>query len=413
MVLKVPQSNPRLRSERSKKQFDQMSRLIFDEIIPLESLLNTESQDFTSGMVIEPAMEQLRERARALGLWNLFITYSNDEGRLTNLEYAIFAEAMGRSLLAAEVFNCDAPDSGNIELLQRFGTGSFQQYYRDRLLTGTCRSSFAMTEPHTAGSDPRGIESQLSESNGEFRLNGTKWFVSGILHPKCEVILLFARDSAAEYGKDAFSILLVPRDSPGIEVLRDIPIFGYRARGGHCEVRFNDVELTAKNIIGQRGNGFSMAQSRLGPGRIHHAMRCVGMAERGLELMVERALERKVRGAALATKGPVRSWIAESRILLDQARELVIATASAIDDGDLGRAKVLTSMIKVVAPRTASFVLDRAIQLYGSHGLSDDFPLARMWSRARSLHFGDGPDEVHLDLITRAELAKVQLSSGA
>lgn len=396
----------RFGSLRVEEMFHQVSELIDRSVLPLEANLENEPFREDGQMAVDRSIEELRRIARSSGLWNFFMTYSGDGPGLSNVEYAHFAEKMGTSLLAAEVFNCDAPDSGNMEILDSFGKTPYLRHQFERLSAGECRSAFAMTERDSAGSYPRGLEAELVDGPKSLTLNGCKWFVSGLLFPQCESILVFARDKGGNIAGKSYSIVAIPRHAPGVNVRRSMPIFGFPSRGGHCEVEFNDVKVERDWVLGELGSGFDIAQSRLGPGRIHHAMRCIGMAERALGLLVERAATRRVSGGMLIEKGVIRHWIGESRIQIDQTRELVLATASAMDSGDTGRARQLTSMIKVAAPRMATYVIDRAIQVHGSHGLTEDFPLARMWARARSLQFGDGPDEVHLEVVARQEIQR-------
>lgn len=406
-MLSYPDLSHRLSSPHAAALHAQMCSVIDESILPLETQMLAEPFKEDGTMAVDESIEGLRQEARAAGLWNFFMTYSDDGPGLTNVDYALFAERMGMSMLAAEVFNCDAPDSGNMEILHSFAqTYQLRRLY-ERLAAGECRSAFAMTEADSAGSYPRGLQTALHETSEGLELRGAKWFISGLLFRRCESILVFARDTGAGMSERSFSIVCVPRETPGVRVIRSVPVFGYPARGGHCEVEFDAVRVDPEWILGDRGAGFEVAQSRLGPGRLHHAMRCVGMAERALGLMIERSGARRVAGGLLADKGVVRQWIAESRLSIDQTRELVLATAEAMDAGDAPRARLLTSMIKVAAPRTAGQVIDRAIQVHGSHGLTEDFPLARMWARARSLQFGDGPDEVHLEVIARHELSRL------
>lgn len=345
----------------------------------------------------------LCEQARDEGLWNLFLTNHPLGPGLCNVEYAAFAEVMGYGLTAAEVFNCAAPDSGNMEILAKFGTQEQQERWLAPLLRGEMRSCFAMTEPGRAGSDPNNVATTVEPVGDAYVIRGRKWFSSGLLDPRCRLIVLFASNKLGGPARRTHSVVLVPVDAPGVTVGRSVRIHGFESPQGHCDITFDDVVVSRDAIVGELGDGHTIAQARLGPGRIHHAMRCLGMAEHGLTLMVERASGRRAFGSALIDKGVVRTWIAESRLGIDQARLLVIEAARAVDEGDHSRVRPLTSMIKVVAPRVALTVLDHATQVFGAQGLTDDVPLGRLWSLARSLRFGDGPDEVHLEVITRAE----------
>jgi acyl-CoA dehydrogenase len=380
------------------RQWNEAAELLVAEVLPLEDRARQQGR-LPSGKELTP----LCGRARDAGLWNLFLTNSPLGPGLTNLEYAAFAELMGHGLTAAEVFNCAAPDSGNMEILALFGSAPQQEQWLAPLLRGDIRSCFSMTEPGVAGSDPGNVATTVRPSRGGLVVNGRKWFSSGVLDPRCRVIVLFAVSDPDATPRQRHSIVLVPIDAPGVTIGRSSTVHGYESPGGHCEIAFDDVFLPADSVVGDLGAGHAIAQARLGPGRIHHAMRCIGMAEHGLGLLVQRARDRHAFGSALIDKGVVRTWIAESRLAIDQARLLVAEAALAVDERDRDRMRTLTSMIKVVAPRTATTVLDTAIQVFGAQGLTEDVPLARLWSLARSLRFGDGPDEVHLEVVARAE----------
>lgn len=354
--------------------------------------------------VLPPVVEQLKETARGLGLWNLFLP---DVSGLSNLEYAYIAEETGRSpYLAPEALNCSAPDTGNMELLHLFGTPEQKQQWLEPLLAGTMRSGFSMTEPDVASSDARNIATSIVRDGDDYVINGRKWWTTGAADPRCDILVLMGKtDPNAEVYRQQ-SMVLVPVATPGVTIVRSLPIFGYHDQHGHCEIRFENVRVPATNLLGGEGEGFAIAQARLGPGRIHHAMRCLGMAERGLELMVRRTMAREAFGGAISDQGVVRNWIAESRMEIEQGRLLVLKTAWLIDRvGPKGAATEIAA-IKVIAPRVARNVLDRAIQAHGGGGVSDDFPIARMWASARLLGIADGPDEVHLRSVARTQLRR-------
>ncbi|MFG1720982.1 acyl-CoA dehydrogenase family protein [Micromonospora chalcea] len=354
--------------------------------------------------VLPPVVEELKATAREQGLWNLFLP---DLSGLTNVEYAYLAEETGRSpYLAPEAINCAAPDTGNMELLHMFGTPEQKQRWLTPLLEGTMRSGFSMTEPDVASSDARNIATSIVRDGDEYVINGRKWWTTGAADPRCAILVLMGKTDpqAAVYRQQ--SMILVPVDTPGVTILRSLPIFGYHDQHGHCEIRFDDVRVPVTNLLGAEGDGFAIAQARLGPGRIHHAMRCLGMAERGLELMVRRTMAREAFGGPISDQGVVRNWIAESRMEIEQARLLVLKAAWLIDQVGIQGAATEIAAIKVVAPRIARNVLDRSIQAHGGGGVTDDFPIARMWASARILGIADGPDEVHLRTVARTQLRR-------
>lgn len=356
-------------------------------------------------------LEDLKDEARQRGLWNLFLPKSthHDHGAgLTNLEYAPLAEIMGRSpLLAPEATNCAAPDTGNMEVLVEFGTPDQQDQWLRPLLDGQIRSCFAMTEPDVASSDARNIQSSIIREGDEYVINGKKWWSSGAASDRCKVaIFMGVTDPDADPYRQQ-SMVLVPFDTPGVQVIRDLPVFGrYDGHGGHPEVHYDDVRVPVDNILKGEGEGFAIAQARLGPGRIHHAMRAIGMAERAFDLLCERAVSRVAFGKPLAQQGVVQDWIAEARIRIEQTRLLVFKTAWLMDTVGNKGARVEISAIKVAAPRTAEWVLDKAIQAHGGGGVSDDHPLAMMYAHARTMRIFDGPDEVHKAQLARRELKR-------
>jgi acyl-CoA dehydrogenase len=350
-------------------------------------------------------MEVLKEKAKAAGLWNMFLPDSKVGFGLTNLEYAPVCEIMGRYPLTAEAMNCSAPDTGNMEVLERYGTEEHKQRWLKPLLEGKIRSAFAMTEPAVASSDATQIECSIRRDGDHYVINGRKWWTSGAPDPRCEILILMGKTDpeAATYRQQ--SMILVPKNTPGVKVERALSVFGYdHAPHGHAEVTFTDVRVPASYLLLGEGRGFEIAQGRLGPGRIHHCMRLIGMAERALELMCRRALSRKPFGKLLSDQGVTRERIANARILIDQARFLVLNAADRMDKVGNKQAKREIAMIKVAAPNMACQVIDWALQVYGAAGVSDDTPLAHMYAGARTIRFADGPDEVHRNQIAKFEL---------
>jgi len=357
-----------------------------------------------------PIVEALKPKAKAVGLWNLFLPNSDLGGGLTNLEYAPLCEIMGRVIWASEVFNCSAPDTGNMETIERYGTDEQKREWLDPLLAGEIRSCFAMTEPDVASSDARNIGSTIIRDGDDYVINGHKWWSSGTGDPRCALFIFMGKtDPDGDNVYRQQSMILVPRDTPGVTIKRSLPVFGYDdAPHGHGEVVFEDVRVPASNILLGEGRGFEIAQGRLGPGRIHHCMRLIGQAEVALEKMCERAQVRHPFGKPLAEQGVTRERIAESRILIDQARLLVLAAADKMDKVGNREARKEIGMIKVAAPNMACQVIDWAIQMHGGAGVSDDFGLAYAYAGARTLRLADGPDEVHRDQIARLEMKKYQ-----
>ncbi len=363
--------------------------------------------------VIEP----LKAQARALDLWNLFLPElrAADPGtRLSNLEYAPLAEIMGRIAWASEVFNCSAPDTGNIELLQRFATPAQSEQWLAPLLDGTMRSCFAMSEPDVASSDPTNIASALRRDGEHYVLNGRKWFITGAAHPNCRFAIVMARTGAADAPRHAaHTLVVVPLAAPGVSIVRNVPVMQHQAIEGHCELLFRDVRVPLESRLGDEGSGFALAQARLGPGRVHHCMRTIGQCELALELMRARALERRSFGRRLGEHANVQEWIAHSRVEVDQVRLLVLHAAWRMDTQGNAAARVDVSAIKLVAAQLQTRVLDRAMQLFGAMGLTPDTPLAQLWSWGRALRLLDGPDEVHVRTVARAELARADAMASA
>ena len=363
-------------------------------------------------------IDDLKALARDEGLWNLFLpALSGDEPgtRLSNLEYAPLAEIMGRLPWSSELFNCSAPDTGNMELLHLFATQSQRQRWLLPLLRGEIRSAFAMTEPDVASSDATNLQATIARgADGGFVVNGRKWFATGAIHPHCRFAIFMGcrADAESHEPHQRHSMVLIPLDTPGVRIVRNLPVMNHLAIDGHCELLFRDVRVPADALLGEEGAGFALAQARLGPGRIHHCMRTIGQCELALDLMGERALERKAFGKRLSDQANVRDWIAESRIEIDQARLLVLRAADRIDREGNRAARVDVSAIKVLAGRLQTRVLDRAIQVFGAMGLTNDTPLAGLWSWGRALRFIDGPDEVHLNVVAKAELARIKELAG-
>ena len=373
-------------------------------------------QEASDGVYPISFMADLKALARDEGLWNLFLPNlaDNEPGtRLSNLEYAPLAEIMGRIGWASEVFNCQAPDTGNMELLHQFASPEQRERWLLPLLNGEFHSAFAMTEPDVASSDATNIQTLIRRDGDEYVINGRKWFISNAARPDCELYILMGKtDPEAETHRQQ-SMILIPAGTSGIEVIRNIPVMHHISVEGHCEIVFRDVRVPASNLLGEEGSGFAMAQARLGPGRIHHCMRSIGAAELALEMMVERSLERKAFGKYLHEHGAISDWIAKSRIEIEQARLLVLKAAWMIDNVGAKAARKEISMIKAVVPKMWGEVCDRAMQTFGAMGVSPDTPLPEMWTWARALRYADGPDEVHLRSIARMEIKERKAGLGS
>lgn len=399
----------------------QLEAFMQQYLLPYNAAWHRSVQD---GIYPPPFLEDLKALAREAGLWNLFLpSLQEDEPgtRLGHLDYAPLAETMGRLPWAAEVFNCSAPDTGNMELLHRFATPPQRAQWLMPLLEGRIRSAFAMSEPDVASSDPTNLQTTVRREGDQLVLNGRKWFITGAAHPSCRLLVVMCRNDEAPGGGDPagahhrHSLVLVPMDTPGLQVLRNISVVHHHAPEGHCEILLRDVRVPLDHLLGGWGEGFAMAQARLGPGRVHHCMRTIGQCELALELATERTLERQAFGKYLSDFSNVQEWIAESRIEIDQARLLILHAAWALDqgEGDAAQLRARVAAIKVVAARLQTRVVDRAMQAFGAMGLSPDTPLAYFWTWGRALHLMDGPDEVHLRTVARHELAQAKARAGS
>jgi acyl-CoA dehydrogenase len=397
---------------RTEELRERLLAFMDEAVYPAEPVFSAQVAEAEARGVIwqrPPVIDELKAQARARGLWNLFLTHRPEGAGLTNLQYAPLAEITGHSpALAPEAMNCAAPDTGNMELLADFGSEQQQARWLKPLLDGEIRSAFCMTEPDVASSDATNIATRIERDGDTYVINGRKWWSSGAMDPRCEILIVMGKTDPAADRHRQQSMILVPRDAPGVDVKRGMHVFGYSdgTHGGHAEVVFTDVRVPAENLIAGEGEGFAIAQARLGPGRIHHCMRQIGAAERALELMCRRVTGRTAFGKPLAEQGVIQDWIAESRVRIEPARLLVLKTAWLMDTVGNKGAHTEIQAIKIATPRMAQWVIDKAIQAHGAGGISQDFPLAHLWASARTLRFADGPDEVHKRSMARRELHK-------
>jgi acyl-CoA dehydrogenase len=397
-------------TDRCKDYVERVQTLMDERVYPAEAVYEQQMHASGDPHFHPPVIEDLKEEARRRGLWNLFHPHELTDPAapgLANVEYAPLAEIMGRSLhLAPEAMNCSAPDTGNMEILTLFGTEEQKDSFLRPLLDGEIRSAFAMTEPGVASSDARNIEMSIKREGDEYVLNGRKWWTSNALHRNCKVLIVMGKTNTDGPPHRQQSMLVVPIGTPGITIIRGLAVFGYQDREGHAEIDFDNVRVPRSALLAGEGDGFAISQARLGPGRIHHCMRCIGMAERALELMCSRAQSRVTFGQSLSERSNIGDWIAESRIELEMIRLLTMKTAWLMDTVGNRQARVEIAAIKVAAPQVALKIVDRAIQVHGGGGLSEDFPLAGMYAQLRTLRLADGPDEVHKRTITQYELRK-------
>ena len=389
------------KTEELRKKVDSFMR---ENVLPNEKQIDEESERLGPKFNEAPTINQIRKKAKSQGLWNLFLPDKRHGAGLSNYEYAPLCELMGRSFYGARAFNCMAPDTGNMEILAEFGTDEQKKKWLQPCLEGEIRTCFSMTEPDTPGSDPTQLKTRAVREGDYYVINGRKWFTSNAIG-SAFAIAMVVTDPEAEPHRRA-SQIIVPLDTPGMQIVRPVPVMGHTGGGGHCEVIYKDCRVPLTNMLGREGDGFAISQARLGPGRIHHCMRTIGIAERALELMCQRANTRWTHGSYLANKANIQEWIADSRIEIDSTRLMVMNAAWKMDTQGKKEARNEISMIKVMAANMVMRVLDRAIQLYGAAGVSDDFPIARFWRDSRALRIADGPDEVHRMTIARRELRK-------
>jgi acyl-CoA dehydrogenase len=393
-------------SDRCKDFRERLLAFMDERVYPAESVYEEQLRAAGDPHAQPAVMEELKAQARERELWNMFHPDERFGAGLTNCDYAPLAEILGRSAIGSEACNCSAPDTGNMEVLSQFGTPEQQDRWLRPLLDGEIRSAFAMTEPDVASSDATNIALRIERDGDSYVLNGRKWWISGALHPNCRILIVMGKTNPEGPKHQQQSMVLCPLDTPGVTVVRGLPVFGYQDQEGHAELRFENVRVPAENILAGEGQGFLISQARLGPGRIHHCMRAVGAAERALELMCSRALARETFGAPVATRSNVQDWIAEARIEIEMLRLLAMKTAWLMDTVGNKHARTEIAAIKVAAPNVALKIIDRAIQVHGGGGVSDDFPLASMYAHMRTLRLADGPDEVHKMTIARHELRR-------
>ncbi|MEV0527388.1 acyl-CoA dehydrogenase family protein [Streptomyces sp. NPDC050439] len=395
---------------RTEELRDRLLTFMDEHVYPAEKVAEEQRAQLASPWDTPAIVGELKAEARKQGLWNLFLPDAEHGAGLTNLQYAPLAEITGRSPhLAPTALNCAAPDTGNMEVLAQFGNDEQKKQWLEPLLAGEIRSAFAMTEPEVASSDATNITTLIERDGDEYVITGRKWYISGAMNPDCQIFILMGKtDPEGSDPRRQQSMVLVPRDTPGVEVRRAMQVYGYEdhSHGGHAEVVFDGARVPVSNLIGEEGGGFAIAQARLGPGRIHHCMRLIGMAERAIELMCQRAVARTAFGKPLAQQGVVQEWIADARVAVEQLRLLVLKTAWLMDTVGNKGAHTEIQSIKIATPRTVVDILDQAVQLHGAGGVSQDFPLAELWASARTLRLADGPDEVHQRSLARRELKK-------
>jgi len=400
-------------SDRAKQYQADLQEFMDSHVYPAEAVYAEQMRESGDPHFHPPILEELKAEARSRGLWNLFHPHAEWGPGLTNLEYAPMAEIMGRSHLASEACNCSAPDTGNMEVFTLFGSDEHKQTYLKPLLDGKIRSAFAMTEPAVASSDATNIEMRMERDGDGYLLNGRKWFASNGMHAHCTVLIVMGKTDPTAATHRQQSMMVVPIDAPGVTVVRNLPVFGYSDREGHAEITFDDVRVEAKDVLKGEGEGFAISQARLGPGRIHHCMRAIGMAERALELMCRRASARSTFGLPISERANVQDWIAEARIDIEMVRLLTLKAAYLMDTVGNKEARTEIAAIKVAAPNIALKIIDRAIQVHGAAGVTDDFPLAAAYAHMRTLRLADGPDEVHKRAIARQELRRYRQAADA
>lgn len=394
--------------DETTREYQAKLNAFMDEFVyPAEPVYHRQRVESGDPNFHPPVLEDLKREAKSQGLWNLFLPYKEWGAGLTNLQYAHLAEITGRSPeIAPEAINCNAPDTGNMEVLTLYGTDEHKEKWLKPLLAGEIASAFCMTEPAVASSDATNIEMSIVADGDEYVLNGRKWFASNALHANCQVFIVMGKTDPTAEAHRQQSMLVVPKDTPGITIVRGLPVFGYFDREGHAEIVFDDVRVPKTALLSGEGDGFAISQARLGPGRIHHCMRSIGMAERALDLLVDRALQRVTFGQPLAERANVQDWIAEARVEIEATRLLVLKTAWMMDTVGNREAATEISAIKIKAPEMALKIVDRAIQIHGGGGVTDDFPLASFYAHLRTLRLADGPDEVHKRSIARRELRR-------
>ncbi|AOD21109.1 acyl-CoA dehydrogenase family protein [Rhodococcus sp. D-6] len=391
-------------SEHAQRLQKELLDFMDMHVYPAEAVYDEQMRASGDPHFQPPILEELKAEAKRRGLWNLFHPHPGTGGGLTNLEYAPLAEIMGRSHIASEACNCNAPDTGNMEVLELFGTEEHREKYLKPLLDGTMASAFAMTEPAVASSDATNVELSMVKDGDDYILNGRKWFASNALHKNCKVMIVMGKTDPSAPPHRQQSMMVVPIDAPGVTVMRGLPVFGYQDREGHAEIDFKDVRVPSKDLLKGEGEGFAISQARLGPGRIHHCMRSIGMAERALALMCARAQSRVTFGKPVADNANIQDWIAEARIEIEMIRLLTLKAAYLMDTVGNKETQTEIAAIKVAAPTIALKIVDRAIQVHGGGGVTDDFPLAMAYAHLRTLRLADGPDEVHKRAIARREL---------